>query len=174
MKYSTSQFILQIGLLFILCLQFAGVSQINDSLADVENVERLYKRDIINQIKKELLESTKKEEKKEPDKEQLEKIEIVATHAYSSLSHQLIQLKQKITEAFQKKKDKSTAATKQVHITFTLFQSDTIITAAIDKIDPTDKILSKKIKKVFDEFSFSPLPVKSPEIQLQLSVSLSE
>ena len=172
MHYSIQRLTSMRGIFLILCTYFLCFSQENDSLQDIESSERLYKRDIINQIKNELLQSVKKEEKKEPDKEQLQRIEIVATHAYSSLSHQLVSLKQNITEELLKKKDAH--STEQVQITFTLFQRDTIITAAIDKIDPPNKVYQKKVRKIFDEFRFSPLPVKSPEIQLQLSVSLSE
>jgi len=143
--------------------------QDTDTLQNIESIERSYKRDVINQIKDELLKQATQEEKK-VDKQKLEKIEIVASHAYSSLSHQLLQLKKSIKEAFRKKKGTS----EQIHITFSLYQVDTVITVQVDRVEPADEKYAKKIRKVFKNFTFSPLPVQSTEIQLQLSVSLND
>lgn len=153
----------------ILILFTFSAGQDNDSLQNMESIERSYKRDVINQIKNELLKKATQEEEK-VDKQKLEKIEIIATRAYSSLSHQLLQLKKSIKEAFRKKKDIS----EQIHITFSLYQVNTTITAQVDRVEPADEKYVKNIRKVFEKFTFSPLPVQSPEIQLQLSVSLSE
>ncbi len=156
-------------LCIILILFTFSAGQDTDSLQNMERIERSYKRDVINQIKNELLKEATQEEKK-VDKQKLEKIEIIASRAYSSLSHQLLQLKKSIKEAFRKKKGTS----EQIHITFSLYQVDTVITAQVDRVEPADEKYANKIRTVFENFTFSPLPVQSPEIQLQLSVSLSE
>lgn len=156
-------------LCIILILFTFSAGQDTDSLQNMERIERSYKRDVINQIKNELLKEATQEEKK-VDKQKLEKIEIVASRAYSSLSHQLLQLKKSIKEAFREKKGTS----EQIHITFSLYQADTVITAQVDRVEPADEKYVNKIRKVFENFTFSPLPVQSPEIQLQLSVSLND
>ncbi len=149
------------------------MAQETDSIQDIEKIERVYKRDVINQIKTELLKKAIKKEEK-VDEQKMQKIEIVATHAYASLSHQLMRLEKSIKDALQNKKNEKGLASQDVQVTFTLYQSDSVIIAELNSIEPADKTYDKEIQNIFNVFQFSPLPVQSPEIKLQLSVSLAE